>query len=1244
MTAVVTARIRHIEDATAMVTTAQRSEYDLCLLGPLNVTVDGRNVALGGPRQIAVLARLMVTPDQVVSMDQLIASVWDGDEPAQPHVTIRSYVSNLRRAIEPNRRRRSADSCLASSPPGYRLDIDPMAVDWVRFQRLVDGARDRVVAGDCAGAVPIVRRALALWRGDPCSGLPTSEVFETHRVRLQALRQTAVELLYESLLHLGEHDAVAAEIEAAIVEDPLRERLTELGMLAFYRVGRQSEALALGRRLRNRLLDDLGIDPSPSIVDMELRILNHDPALEPVPGHANPFSAIITGPVPSLGLGPVTAGPGPGPVGGAGQAGQALELGDPGMVAASPTMGAPAALGRRPGPLVGRSGVQDRLADMAVLLEQGHLASAAVVGEQGIGKTTVVRDAARRLADAGSRVVWAHSVSDEAPPLWPWSQVVVALIEADDGPDRELTAGLGALAGLGRSVAELLDERTPSSIPTAEIILAVTGLLSRCARRGPVVVVLEDLHWADRSTVTVLEYAISTLVDVPIALMATWREPDNEDGPLAAGLRSLSRLSDLTRIDLTPFGPTEVAELAVSLGRPLSPDHVATIQRRTDGNPLFVDELLAEPSADAAAGPPSPNLRALVTDRVERVHELAPAVLRAAALFRAPFTAEELRAVHDDGAAAVEAVLVAAVRGQLLDEADPALGTYRFRHPIVGEVLAADTLSGQLRSSHRIIGQQLLATDEAEASYHLAWSPDPADRAMAARIALDVFHRGARTVELAELDARIRNGLTAAEVLGRAEVSASSDGLVSDALGFLSWRARVEDRPHDWADNAWRSLRAARDEVAASSDEATNWSPPPTTSAPLRGAGWDQPRERPIDRLERAVLNLIGLPVIPAGPGDPVEFMVGAGPVAGELADAIEVLAADSPARAAARIHLLAVRAPSGSDDQSAAKALREAQRVLATARKRCDGPELAPVLATFVARFGPGLEPDEVEALLDEHAARRPGPAADLLWARHGYPALIGAGRVDAAVRRAEAPLTATETTGDPLQRAEAQLLWTRHLLWAGELDAADRSIAQTVTELATFDLAEPLPLLRQRRILRSLRGQSGDAPAADGVGGTSLSPSTVPAAERASPAELAFRLAHLGHRERASEHISRMADTERLDGLDLAELALLGAAASLVDHQPAARFFHQHLSRTDERLIVRHDGSAILGPVALWASFAASGAGKRREARRLLESSLEIIRHHGGGVPVRMLYPNGPPKDLPIEPQPNLKSARAH
>jgi hypothetical protein len=287
------------------------------------------------------------------------------------------------------------------------------------------------------------------------------------------------------------------------------------------------------------------------------------------------------------------------------------------------------------------------------------------------------------------------------------------------------------------------------------------------------------------------------------------------------------------------------------MGRSLTPDQVSSIHRRTAGNPLFVDQLLSEAPADSdpGSGAPTPNLRALVTDRVERAHTLAPSVLRAAALFRSAFTAEDLEALDSKGVAAVEAVLAAAVRNQLLEEADPAVGTYRFRHPIVGEVLAADTLSSELRASHRTIGLQLLASDEAEASYHLAWSPDPADRALAARIALDVHHRGTRTVELAELDTRIRNGLTAAELLGQASAGTASDGLVADALGFLSWRARVEDRPDDWADNAWRSLRAAVDEVASGgTGVAASSSTAQTSTAPLRAAGHDGSRDRPVDR------------------------------------------------------------------------------------------------------------------------------------------------------------------------------------------------------------------------------------------------------------------------------------------------------------------------------------------------------------------------------------------------------------
>jgi DNA-binding SARP family transcriptional activator len=1200
-----------------MVTTAaHRSDIEFCLLGPLRVIVDGSDVPVGGPRQMAVLARLVVTPGQVVSMEQLIDSVWDGGEPKQPHVAIRSYVSNLRRAIEPNRRRRAADSCLASAPPGYRLAIDPEAVDWVRFQRLVDEARAALAVDDFETALARLRRAMSLWRGEPCAGLPSSEVFEAHRVRMTALRQTAVELLFDCLLRQGHHDLVASEVEAAIVADPLRERLTELGMLALYRSGRQSEALALGRRLRDRLLEELGIDPSPSIGEMELRILNHDPSLdaEPVPETA-----------PAVADAGVDQGRRPAPVG------AGLAAGPPGP--------APAPAER---PLVvGRGDAQEQLWAMAEALAEGRMAAAAIVGEQGIGKTVLVHDLVARLEQRGVPAVWAHSVADSSGPLWPWAQVVLGVLQlaGDDEGDRiALTAGLEALAGLGPSVAAALPKRVGAhAAPTAEIMLAVTRFLERVAQRGALVVVLEDLHWADRPSITMLDYAVTTLGGSPVGFVATWRGNQIGDGTVATGLRSLSRLAGMVRLDIGPLDHPAVVELARSLDNPLSPEEAEAVGRRAAGNPAFVRELVLQPG-DRSGSALSPALKDAVIDRIERLHSLAMPVLRAAALFRAPFTVEDLEPLRPPTVTSIDRVITAAVRGGVLEETDPRIGTHRFRHEIVREVLEGATISTELRTSHRIIGVHLLKSDEAEASYHLSWSPEPADRALAARLVLDLFHRGSRTVPLPELDARVRSGLTAAESLRRSGDGPTWDQLVTDALGFLSWRARVDDRPVDWYDNAWRNLRAAVEGLEAPPDpDPAIWSAR-TSATPLRGIGADQPRDRSIDRLERSVLNLIGLATRPAGPGDPADFAALSGPLLEELAAAIELLPPDSPAREAGRIHLLAVRAPRGGATQARpqatreaarvragreaarGKAVREATRVLSSARRRLEGPGAIPLVAAHLARFADDLDPAEIESTL-EAVASSPGPRPHLLWARYGYPALLARGEVDRAGRVVETALSSAEADGDPLQRAEARLLWNRHLLWIGELDAAERSIAEVSAELETLGLPEPLPVLRQQRVLRTMRGEPGDPlpPSRDGETAPGLA--TLVGFDRASPAEQAFRLANIGQRERAAERVERLADPEIVDQGELAELALLGAAAWLSGNRRAARLAQRRLVEVGDRLIVRGDGSAILGPASLWAAIAARGAGRRREASQLLDSAIELAAKQGSGAQLASL-----------------------
>lgn len=1193
-----------------MVTSAatHRSDIELCLLGPLNVVVDGEQVSVGGPRQMAVLARLMLTPDQVVTMDQLVDSVWDGDEPSQPHVAVRSYISNLRRAIEPNRRRRASDSCLASSPPGYRLTIDPAAVDWVRFQRLVEGSRSSLASGDAASAVPQLRLALSLWRGEPCSGLSDSDVFRANRARLRTLRQTAIELLYESLLIRGDHSAVASEVEAAIADDPLRERLTELGMLAFYRSGRQSEALALGRRLRARLVDELGIDPSPAIEEMELKILNHDRSLDPEPPVVSPVH------------------PRPG------QSGSALDPDQVHRLEPSGNGTVPEPVDRPAGErhvtdvmvastlTVGRDHELATLSSMAEALAAGRSMAAAVTGEQGIGKTTLVRALADRLADEKVSVLWAHTVAGELSPMWPWAKVVLDLLEPEDEVARAgLLAGLGALAELSPSVAAALAEHgSVEKLPTTEVMLATTRLLERRARRDPIVVVLEDLQWADPATVTMLKYAASTLIDSPVGFVMTWRETDVAPGPLATALREVSRLPTLVRVDLEGLEGGAALEMGRRLGGGLSRHETMSIHRRCHGNPLYIREMLGYAAGDRTGSSGPSILQDAVVDRVERLDNDALPVLRAAALFRTPFAAGDLEPLASSGLEAMERVVAAALRGGLLEEVDPVLGTHRFRHAVVGEVLAAGMVAVERWAMHRSIGQHLLHSgDHLQASYHLARSPEPADRALSARLALDAFHRGVRTLHLAELDHRIRGGLTAIEALRRVADGPFNEDLVTDALGFLSWRARVDDRPTDWLDNARRNLGSAMEGLSNQPEPRGGGAAMATVTTPLRGRGPGRVREQPLDRLQRSVLNMIGLPTIPAGAGDPSDFVVTGGQALEELAAAVERLPTDRPARWAGQVHLAAVNGMSRSGVTAGARTVRDTQKVVSTARRRLDGEGMVPVLGTLLARCSDLLDPATVDATLRELAELQSGPALDLACARYGHPALLALGRTDEAGRMVEDALAGAEAGGDDLQRAEARLLWTRHVLWTGQLEAAAHSIDLSADDWSVLGLPEPLPLLRQRRALRLLAGQPA-ALADVEVGRPGMAPAghdaVVP--ERAGPAAVAFRLARSDRPDQAAEHIDAMASVVGRRHIPLAELALLGGAAALIGHRKAAAGFQKALVDAGDRLVVRSDGSVILGPAGLWAALAAFGAGRRAEAGRLARAALDETRRTGGSA----------------------------
>jgi WD40 repeat protein/DNA-binding SARP family transcriptional activator len=251
-------------------TSYRRSELKVRVLGPLEVLMDDGGVRLGGPKQRTVLALLASEVGNSVSVDALIDGVW-GDEPtAGARSTLQTYVSNLRAAI---------GDVIVRDDGGYRLTADPSDVDAVDFERTVEQTA-ALVETQPAAAAQRLRAALALWRGHAYADVPGCFALELEARRLEELRLRAVEMRIEAELTLGRDAELVAELEVLCEEFPTYERFRAQHMLALYRSGRQAEALRAYQKTRAYLAEELGLEPSTQLPELERRILNHDPSLE----------------------------------------------------------------------------------------------------------------------------------------------------------------------------------------------------------------------------------------------------------------------------------------------------------------------------------------------------------------------------------------------------------------------------------------------------------------------------------------------------------------------------------------------------------------------------------------------------------------------------------------------------------------------------------------------------------------------------------------------------------------------------------------------------------------------------------------------------------------------------------------------------------------------------------------------------------------------------------------------------
>ena len=696
------------------------------ILGPLEVLDGQRRVELGRPKQRILLAILLVRANQVVALDRLIEELWGEQPPAQATASLQAYVSNLRRALEPDRPARTLPRVLVTQPPGYRLVVAPGDLDAARFVALAEEGHRLLEAERPGPAAQVLREALGLWRGPALADVVDEPFAQPERQRLEELRLVALEDRLAAELALGGHAAAAAELQQLVGRYPFRERLHGLLMLALYRAGRQAEALQAFQEARRVLGEELGIDPSRWLTQLERDILRQAPGLE------------WTAPAGEAGQPPPAEAAGP-----------AVEVATP-TTAPSPPAGE--------GELVGRDEQLALLDRTLAGVAAGRGQLVLVAGEPGIGKTRLAEEVARHAAVRGVRVAWGRCFEGEgAPAFWPWVQVARQLL-AEVAP-AQLGMVLGPSAGELSQLLPELKELIPGLEPPPVVELAaarfrlyqaVTELVRQVAAVRPLLVVVDDLHWADTGSLGLLVFLATELRDARLVVLGTYRDVDMAVGqPLAETLGALAREPVVERIPLGGLGEAEVARLATTIiGSRPGERLVRAVHDRTEGNPFFVTELLrllqsegdlhAEDTLAAARQEIPVGVRDVLRRRLVRLPEQTNAVLLVAAAAGREFDLDLVEAVTRlDEERALEAIEAAVVAGLLVED-DEMVGRYRFAHGLVQETLYEQVSRARRVRLHARVAETLLGLHGPEDSEHVpelarhAWTAVPVMGAEAA--------------------------------------------------------------------------------------------------------------------------------------------------------------------------------------------------------------------------------------------------------------------------------------------------------------------------------------------------------------------------------------------------------------------------------------------------------------------------------------------------------------------------------
>jgi DNA-binding SARP family transcriptional activator len=621
------------------------------LLGLLEVSADGRRLDLDRRKERALLAMLLMRAGQVVPVDRLIEDLWDANAPRSATSTLRTHVSHLRQTLTAA----GEGDAIRTQPPGYLLDLDGHTFDVQTFEQVAASGRAALIDGDAPRAASLLAQSLDLWRGEPLADF-RYETFAQHDVaRLRETRLSVLEDRIEADISCGRHQFLVPELESLVAEHPLRERLWGALMLALYRAGRQAEALHTYQRVRRQLGDELGIEPSQPLVRLERRILVQDDALTWRDGaqssgverkrrHAD------IRPRPEAASGQETIDP--------------LDLLVP---------------ERTPLPFVGRRCELDLLSEAWDRTSSGEATLALLTGELGVGKSRLAAELGHRLRAGGALVLTGRCDSALQAPYQPFREALGEWFDtAWPDPSTTTTGMPGRNAHRsGPPAAARLAENDVAG-RRGHLFAAVGHTLGELSRERPILLILDDLQWADPSTLLLLRHLLRAPARRSILVVGTYRDGDVTGASTCDDVLSELRTRHNTvHVALNGLHEDEVAHLARQfISRPLG------LHQSTGGNPFFVREMLVEGRSGAVPA----RVQEVVGRRVNRLSKAAQRILVSASMLGLDFTVDDL-APFPHGPAADEVIesLDEAAKAQLLCEVSP--GRYRFAHAITSSVI-----------------------------------------------------------------------------------------------------------------------------------------------------------------------------------------------------------------------------------------------------------------------------------------------------------------------------------------------------------------------------------------------------------------------------------------------------------------------------------------------------------------------------------------------------------------------------